>query len=109
MTGGHRIRLIKMGFVLLCAFVALSMSGGAQVSLREPDFARIAEGDPATNGTAQFYIHRERFARQAIQLGRLLFHHDFAADERSGCNGIPCKGRHRDATRGGPDSRFEAG
>lgn len=80
----------------------------AQVSLTEPDLARIPEGSVTERNSAQFLINRERTARQAIQIGRSIFHHDFAQDEKSGCNGIPCKQRNDKATRKFPDSKFEA-
>ncbi len=79
------------------------------MSLKTPDFARYEEGDAVTRNTAQYLINRENFTRQAIGLGRLLFHHDFALDGNSGCNGIPCAQRGRDAKRSKPQSRFEAG
>ncbi|HSE98536.1 MAG TPA: di-heme oxidoredictase family protein [Blastocatellia bacterium] len=93
----------------LFALMFLTSRGpSAQISLKSPDLARIAEGDTTTEKTAQYLINRDRFARQAIQIGRLLFHHDFADDKESGCNGIPCFKRLQSSTRTHPDSRFEA-
>jgi hypothetical protein len=80
----------------------------AQLSFKEPDLARIAEGDPAARDTAQFLIQRDFYARDAIRIGRSLFHHDFAADKNSGCNGLPCRQPSPQATRQRPHSRFEA-
>ncbi|HKZ01105.1 MAG TPA: di-heme oxidoredictase family protein [Pyrinomonadaceae bacterium] len=94
----------------LCILVVFS-SGvlRSQISFKEPDIARIPEGDRTTRGTAQFFINRDSFARQATQIGRSLFHHDFARDAHSGCNGVPCKLRHAESTRAWPHSQFEAG
>lgn len=89
-------------------FVLTFQTPFAQVSLAEPDLARIAEGSVTERSSAQFLINRERSARQAIHLGRSIFHHDFAKEEKSGCNGIPCKQGSDKATRNWPDSRFEA-
>lgn len=79
------------------------------MSFKDPDLARFSEGNRLTAGTAQFLINREAFSRDAIQIGRNLFHHDFGRDENSGCNGVPCKLRDSTATRRWPQSQFEAG
>lgn len=103
-------RFIIMGLATVCIVVAFSSPAfKSQISLKEPDIARIAEGNLTTRGTAQFLINRDVFAREAIQIGRSLFHHDFAADQHSGCNGVPCKLRDPKATRAWPQSHFEAG
>jgi cytochrome c peroxidase len=103
-------KLIKAAWLLLCLLLWLSLSGSqAQVSLKDPDLARTAEGDVKTRGTAQFLINRETTARAAVQLGRRLFHLDFALNKNSGCNGLPCPQRDSRATRAWPQSRFEAG
>lgn len=81
----------------------------AQEQFSDPDFARVAEGNAATPGTAQFLIARENMVRRSIQIGRILFHHNFALDKNGGCNGVPCPQRSKDATTTGPDSHFEAG
>lgn len=99
-------RTSLLGFGAL--FLLTSQSPFGQVSLTEPDLARVAEGSVTERGSAQFLINRERSARQSIHLGRNIFHHDFATAEKSGCNGIPCKQRSDKATRNGPDSKFEA-
>ncbi|MGH9900923.1 MAG: hypothetical protein ACRD68_03685, partial [Pyrinomonadaceae bacterium] len=110
MRPGRHSELIKAALVGLCFWIVLLPSRGAgpQISFRKPDVARIAEGDSTARGTAQFLIHREGFAREAISMGRALFHHDFAGDENSGCNGVPCRRRHPRAARDGPHSQFEA-
>ena len=106
----RQIRWIKTALLPAFAVIAFTVTGDkAQVSLKAPDLARFEEGDALTKNTAQYLINREVFTRQAIQLGRLLFHHDFALDKNSGCNGLPCAQRSPDATRSGPQSRFEAG
>jgi len=81
----------------------------SQVNFQDRDIARIPEGNKTTRGTAQFLIHRFGFTQEAIQTGRSIFHHNFASDEKSGCNGIPCELRKQQATRAWPDSKFEAG
>lgn len=94
----------------LCILVAFSSARlKSQISFKEPDIARIAEGDRTTRGTAQFLINRDGFAREATQIGRGIFHRNFGLDEHSGCNGLPCKLRHSEATRAWPHSQFEAG
>lgn len=97
--------LLLVLYALIAPFV---QDPRAQISLKEPDLARIAEGSVTERSSAQFLVNRERSARQAIHLGRSMFHHDFARDEKSGCNGIPCRQRSDKATRSWPDSRFEA-
>ncbi|HWP44903.1 MAG TPA: di-heme oxidoredictase family protein [Blastocatellia bacterium] len=104
---GPRLALVLLLALFALAFLA-SRSPSAQISLEAPDFARIPEGDRTSENTAQFLINRERSARRAIQIGRGLFHRDFAGDKKSGCNGIPCSGRLGSATRALPHSRFES-
>lgn len=88
--------------ILTCTEVA------PQLSFGDPDLARMVEGTPTTPHTAQYLIHRAVFARQAIQLGRFLFHQDFAERTNSGCNGIPCDLPNPSATWSPPWSKFEA-
>ncbi len=99
------VRALVASFVLVTLF---SLSLRSQINFDEPDIARIAEGDVTTRNTAQFLINRDLFAREAINTGRRLFHHDFARDKEGGCNGLPCARRHPEATRAGPQSQFEA-
>jgi len=94
---------------LLISIGSLCLALSSQVDFRDRDIARIPEGDVRTRGTAQFLINRFGFTQEAIQTGRSIFHHDFARDEKSGCNGIPCELRTTQATRLLPDSKFEAG
>lgn len=84
------------------------LSRSLQVNFRDRDIARIAEGNKTTRGTAQFLINRFASTQEAIQIGRSIFHHNFANEEKSGCNGIPCKLRKPGATRAWPQSRLEA-
>jgi hypothetical protein len=108
-TSRSRVALIKTSLLAAFAlFFLIFNTSFAQISLTEPDRARIAEGSITDRSSAQFLINRERTARQAIHLGRGLFHHDFAGDEKSGCNGIPCKQHSDKASRNAPDSSFEA-
>jgi len=81
----------------------------SQVNFQDRDIARIAEGDKRSRGTAQFLINRFGFTQEAIQTGRSIFHHNFANDATSGCNGTPCELRKQRSTRAWPDSKFEAG
>jgi len=81
----------------------------AQISLEDPDFARIPEGSRTALNTAQYLINRDSLARRAMQIGRILFHLDFAGRKDSGCNGLPCAARDHSATRSLPQSRLEAG
>lgn len=104
--GGPAFKRTLLGIGVLLALTSQSPFG--QVSLKEPDLGRVAEGSVTERGSAQFLINRERSARQAIHIGRSIFHHDFAMAEKSGCNGIPCMQRSDKATRNSPDSRFEA-
>src|ERR1041385_1448482 len=83
-------------------------SVSSQVNFRDRDIARIPEGNSRTRGTAQFLINRFGFSQEAIQSGRSIFHHSFADDEKSGCNGVPCQLREAHATRAWPESKFEA-
>lgn len=92
--------------LLLIASFALTLK--SQVSFRDRDIARIPEGDSTTRGAAQFLINRFGFTQEAIQIGRGIFHHNFANDRKSGCNGIPCELRNQQATRAWPQSKFEA-
>jgi hypothetical protein len=109
MKSGNHLKLMKSALVALCVLMTLvSRSLRSQVSFKEPDLARIAEGSPTTPGTAQFLIKREGFAQEAAQIGRSLFHHNFAEDKNSGCNGMPCQLRDPKATRAWPQSQFEA-
>lgn len=80
----------------------------SQVNLQERDIARIPEGDSKTRYTAQFLINRFGFTQEATQTGRSIFHHNFAYDKNSGCNGLPCSLSDRKATRAWPQSKFEA-
>jgi len=101
---------MNAGLLCLIALISLTASAhNAQFGFRQTDFARYPEGDERTPNTAQFLIHRENLTRRAIQFGRSLFHRDFAEDKDSGCNGLPCVLRDRQATRAMPQSRFEAG
>ncbi len=101
--------LIKALAAVLFGLITLSgPAPQAQISFKDPDIARIPEGNTTAPGSAQYLIHRENFARETIQIGRGLFHHDFAPDKKSGCNGIPCDLRSAKATRASPYSRFEA-
>jgi hypothetical protein len=110
MKSGNHLRLVKVVLMALFVLTALISHGvRSQISFKEPDIARIAEGNLTTRGTAQFLINRESFAREAIQIGRSLFHHNFADDKNSGCNGLPCKLRDPKATRAWPQAQFEAG
>ncbi len=95
--------------VLFVLITVLSYDLRSQIRLKEPDLARIPEGDLFTRGTAQFLTKREGFAQQASQIGRAIFHRNFAQDANSGCNGVPCKLRSAQATRAWPQSEFEAG
>ena len=105
-------RILRIAFVSSLALFAVMFLAptkpSAQISLKDPDFARIPEGSKTELNSAQYLINRERTARQAIQIGRILFHHDFAGDKDSGCNGIPCIGRLPSAIRALPQSRLEA-
>ncbi len=110
LSTGCRLRSAHATVICVMAVLVFSAYGRhAQVSLKEPDFARYPEGDAITQNTAQYLINREDFTRRAIQLGRLLFNHDFTLDIGSGCNGLPCVQRHQRATLSPPQSRFEAG
>jgi hypothetical protein len=110
MKSGNYRKLMTSVLAALCVCTLLSShSLRSQVSFKEPDIGRIPEGNVKAQGTAQFLINRENFAREAIQIGRSIFHHDFAADKNSGCNGVPCQLRAPGVTRAGPQSRFEAG
>lgn len=97
----------KAALLLLC-LVLCAKSPRAQLGFKDIDLARIPEGDATTQRTAQFLINRYVFARQAIQIGRMIFHHDFAGDQKSGCNGLPCDLRHEKAIWAKPESLFEA-
>lgn len=101
------VMLVPLVLFLLTALISARVR--SQITFKEPDIARIAEGTSTTRGTAQFLINRDGFAREAIQIGRSIFHHDFADDKSSGCNGVPCKLRDPKATRAWPHSQFEAG
>lgn len=105
-----RTRTVVTQVIFALGILALLVYAQAapQLSFEDPDLARMVEGTPVTPHTAQYLIHRAVFARQAIQLGRVLFHQDFAERSNSGCNGIPCQLRSPDATRSPPWSRFEA-
>lgn len=106
---GRRSRIAIVPLLALFAVMFLpARDPSAQISLKDPDFARIPEGSRTALNTAQYLINRDRSTRQAIQIGRILFHHDFAGDKDSGCNAIPCLKRHRSATRSLPQSRLEA-
>ncbi|HKZ78090.1 MAG TPA: di-heme oxidoredictase family protein [Pyrinomonadaceae bacterium] len=110
MKSGNRLSTVKISLIGLCVLTGpWSANLRSQVSFKEPDIARVTEGNQLTPGTAQFLINREGFARDAIQIGRSMFHHDFARDDKSGCNGVPCKLRDAKATRAWPQSQFEAG
>ena len=110
MKSGSHLKLVKYLLATLCVLTLLASHGvKSQVSFKELDVARIPEGSPNMPDTAQFLINREGFAREAIQIGRSIFHHDFAADKNSGCNGLPCRLRDSKATRAFPQSQFEAG
>ncbi len=110
MAASNSTRRVKKAALLLLGglFVVYPHVLEAQLSLKEPDAARIPEGNATTRQTAQYLINRENLARDAIQIGRSLFHHDFARDKSSGCNGLPCELRDPLATRSAPQSRFEA-
>lgn len=101
----HRVVLVP---ALFCLFIISFGHSSAQVSLKPADLARTPEGVSTARGTAQYLINRDGHARDGIQLGRSIFHQDFAEFKNSGCNGIPCSLRNRNATRAAPDSRFEA-
>jgi cytochrome c551/c552 len=96
--------LLLPGFVIVLSTRSLE----AQLSLKELDTARIPEGNSTSRATAQYLINRENLARDAIQIGRNLFHHDYARDKDSGCNGLPCEQKNPLATRAAPQSLFEA-
>jgi CxxC motif-containing protein (DUF1111 family) len=105
----RRCKLMKM--TVLTAGILIALSGHsprAQISFEDHDYTRLNEGSLTTRGSAQYLIHRDVFARQAILIGRILFDWDFADDKESGCNGLPCARRHEKATRAWPQSQFEA-
>jgi hypothetical protein len=95
-------------YIALLMLVVLFGSSSSQVSFKERDVARVGEGNRTTGGTAQFLINRFGFTQDGIQTGRSIFHHNFADDERSGCNGLPCRLRDQKATRAWPQSKLEA-
>jgi hypothetical protein len=100
---------VLRAMMVVCAaivFVATMVSAGAVQ--QQTDLARYPEGNSRTLNTAQYLINRENLTRRAVQFGRLLFHREFAEDERSGCNGLPCVQRHKQARTGPPHSLFEA-
>ena len=105
------MKLRSSSYVLLALSILILPSSWtlrSQVNFQDQDIARIPEGNQRTRGTAQFLIHRFGFTGEAIQTGRNIFHHDFADDRKSGCNGIPCTLRNPQATRAWPQSKFEA-
>ena len=104
----RRINRVVFVLPILCALLFSINHSKAQVSLKPLDLARMPEGASNVRGTAQYLINRDGFARDGIQLGRSLFHQDFAKVKDSGCNGIPCSLRDSKATRAGPNSLFEA-
>src|SRR5882672_5312491 len=102
-------RFKRATLLFLGVLIVLSTRGlQAQLSLKELDTARVPEGNSTSRATAQYLINRENLARDAIQIGRNLFRHDFAEDKDSGCNGLPCEQRNPQATRSSPQSEFEA-
>lgn len=101
--------LMLRALVLVCAAIAFVLTMLAASTVQQQiDLARYPEGDSRTLNTAQYLINRENLTRRAVQFGRLLFHHEFAGDERSGCNGEPCVQRDARARTGPPQSLFEA-
>ncbi|CAN5773557.1 hypothetical protein BH18ACI4_BH18ACI4_00400 [soil metagenome] len=105
-----RVTLTKLVLLALAVLIVLAIRTlRSQISLEEPDIARIAEGNSTARGTAQFLISRDGYAHGAIQIGRSIFHHNFAQAKDSGCNGLPCKLRNSKAVRTWPHSQFEAG
>ncbi|MFN2532808.1 MAG: di-heme oxidoredictase family protein [Pyrinomonadaceae bacterium] len=104
-----RLRGTSYAMATLLILIASSwLSLSSQVNFRDLDIARIPEGNKTTRGTAQFLINRFGFTQEAFQTGGSIFHHNFADDEKSGCNGVPCELRKQGATRGWPESKFEA-
>jgi len=104
-----KLRSTSYAIVALLVLLTSWFSLRSQIHFRDRDVARIPEGDKTSRDTAEFLINRFGFTQEAIQTGRSIFHHDFANDEKSGCNAIPCTLRKQQATRAWPESKLEAG